>query len=179
MRIQSYAEFVANVLSALGPVLPGGIDPKAGFSGASFPDQDSALLKGERALFLQQLAIDLEPVTGVGAALYEAGMSPATQLPMLAHAAYPKNLRRWLNGTLPRKRKARSDFVLVAACWLCCWGGEELADSNELLAAREEVLRSAGLDYIVSEGEAAPLQLAEALWALSTAAYERSLDAAR
>lgn len=114
MPFQPYSEYVANILSALTPVLPEGVDLKTGFSGAASPSQESAVLKGGRALFLRQMAIELEQITGADASLYEIKIGPATQLPTLSHAAYPKNLRRWLSGTIPRKSKARADFVLVA-----------------------------------------------------------------
>lgn len=38
-----------------------------------------------------------------------------------SHCCYPKNLQRWLNGTLSRKKRCRIEFVALAVCWAAGW----------------------------------------------------------
>ena len=125
-NFDSYAAFTAAVVSLVAPLMPGDLDAKVRFSGCygqwGWPSSDAATLRGERALFLEGLAIETESVTGIDSSLYRTKLGPASHMPLLNHSAYARNLRRWETGTLPRKAKARADFVLVAACWLLSWG---------------------------------------------------------
>lgn len=129
VQTESYASFVASVVTLVQPLLPGDVDPKMRFSGCygewGWPCSDSATLRGRRALFLEQLAAESEDIIGIDRRLYKTELGPASLMPLLGHSAYARNIRRWEKGVLPRKTKARADFALVAACWLLAWGDAE------------------------------------------------------
>lgn len=93
------------------------------------------------------------------------------------HAAYRRNLRRWSAGQLPRKRRARIDFAMLAALWAAGWG-------------RFEDPRAVGCRNLLSEvavGGERPMSLVakagdvdEVLLSIRTAVeavYRQSLDA--
>ena len=175
-----YPDFIRNTMAAVAPLLPDDVDAKLGFSGCcdgwGWPCADSATLRGERALFLEQLAQEAEAITGVEAALYVTRPGLSGVKPILDHSAYARNIRRWETGTLPRKRKARSDFVLVAACWLFGWGVQKVASSGLNADARATVLGWTGMP---DDDEPDIISVVSALWQSSDAAYRLSLAGRR
>jgi len=176
----SYAEFTTAVVSLVAPLLPGDLDAKMRFSGSygewGWPSSDSATLRGKRALFLERLAAKTEGITGVDSSLYKTRLGPASLKPLLDHSAYARNIRRWEKGTLPRKAKARADFVLVAACWLLSWGEDE-SRSGRAATARGALCRWVGLDRTWGANDQE--EILEALWHASVSAYRASLESRR
>ena len=157
--------------------MPSDADPKMRFSGCygewGWPCSDSATLRGQRALFLEQLANEAEDITDVDRRLYKAELGPASLVPLLSHSAYARNIRRWEKGVMPRKTKARADFALVAACWLLAWGDIEGALFDQAALARKALEPSyAEQDGLTDDR----MVIVEALWVASNRAYRASLD---
>lgn len=174
----TYDTFVSKLLWALRPLLPSRVSPELSFSGSDENRKiliaDAAIVSGSRALALWYFATLSEEITGVPANLYQPYPGPSRGTPLLEHSAYARNLRRWEAGTLPRKRKARADLVLVASCWLLNWGnglpevrGLKLANAHEEVA--DLVLGGEPLEA------AKPSRAVAQLWEASTLAYQESL----
>lgn len=171
----TYDQFVKRVVCETGPLLPGALSPELEFAGSDVPDADAALLHCGRALALEALARMTAHVTGADVHEYAHGRTLIRKEPVLLHAAYARNIRRWERGTLPRKRKARTDFVLVAVCWLYAWGDADQAFDDAHRAARERVTGWLAIDdRCVGRGMTA---LVRELWHASSLAYRASLDA--
>ena len=46
----------------------------------------------------------------------------------IAHSCYPRNLRRWMNDTISRKKRCRVELCVLVWCWYASWL-EEVARS--------------------------------------------------
>lgn len=57
----------------------------------------------------------------------------------ITHSCYPKNLSRWMNGTLSRKQKCRADYCALVWCWYSFWL-EEINPDLDKNALKEELL---------------------------------------
>ena len=170
----TYDLFVKGVMAEVSPLL-GKRSPELEFAGSVFADADMATLHCGRALALEALARMTSFITGADPHDYAHGRTLIRKNPMLCHAAYARNIRRWKRGTLPRKRKARVDFVLVTVCWLYAWGDADQAFDDVHVAVRERVT-----DWLVSDDRLARrgmTMLVRELWRVSTMAYRASLDA--
>ena len=175
-----YEEFVRGLLRALDPVLPEGVSHELSFSGSMDagrrPGADMAIVGGDHAVaFLATMALAAD-VVGVSPDDYEVTFSIATKRPLVAHAAYARNLRRWEAGTLPRKRRARAELVVVATCWLCGWEDGRDAGPERVAEAWAQV---SALAKSMPEDPSDRRAVASALWDLSSRAYAESLAARR
>lgn len=160
------------------PVLPKGVSPELSFSGSMDggrkPGPDMAVVGGRRAITFLRTSALAYVTTGVSTDCYEITRSLVTDVPLVAHAAYARNLRRWESGTLPRKRRARADLVVVATCWLVGW--EDGHDAEPVRMA-EAWARLASFADIALDGPSDRVAVATALWHLSATAYKTSLAA--
>lgn len=171
----TYDQFVKRVVCEVAPLLPGALSPELEYAGSDVPDADAAPLHCGRALALEALARMTAHVTGADVHEYAHGRTLIRKEPVLLHAAYARNIRRWERGTLPRKRKARVDFVLVAVCWLYAWGDAECAFVGAHRAARERMIGWLAPHARCAGGGMAAL--VRELWHASSLAYRASLDA--
>lgn len=176
----TYDVFVRELLDALSPVLPSGVSPELSFSGTMVdglrPDPDSAVVGGRRAATFLMTATLASEVTGVSPNEYRVTRSLITDVPLVAHSAYARNLRRWESGTLPRKRRARSDLVIVATCWVVGWEDGRDAEADAMTMAWE---RLHALAESAPDDNADRAAVVASLWGLSSRAYRASLDARR
>lgn len=115
-----YDRFVRELLDVVRPVRPEGVSAELSLSvsmdGGRKPGPDMAIVGGRRAIAFLRTSALASGVTGVSPDCYEVTRSLVTDVPLVAHAAYARNLRRWESGTLPRKRRARADLVVIATC---------------------------------------------------------------
>ena len=173
-----YSEFVRGLLDVVRPVLPIGVSAELSFSGSMDagrkPGADMAIVGGRRAItFLATLALTYG-FTNVSPDDYEVTRSIATDKPLVAHAAYARNLRRWEAGTLPRKRRARADLVVVATCWIVGW--EDGRDASPKRMA-ETWARLCSFVDDATDDPSDRVSVGAALWHLSSKAYRASLGA--
>lgn len=175
-----YDQFVKALLDVVQPVLPKGISPELSFSGSMDsgrkPGPDMAIVGGRRAItFLRTAALAYDS-TDVSPDDYAVSRSLVTNVPLIAHAAYARNLRRWEAGTLPRKRRARADLVVVATCWLTGWEDGRDANPDQVAEARGRFCTFAG---VTLDDPSNRTSVVAVLWHLSSEAYEASLAARR
>ena len=176
----SYDRFVKDLLHAVRPVLPEGVCPELSFSGSMHagrrPGPDMAVVGGRRAIAFLRTSALAYGSTGVSPDAYEVTRSLVTDVPLVAHSAYARNIRRWERGTLPRKRRARADLVVVATCWLVGWEDGRDAAPERMAEAWARLSELADVDLVDPSDRAA---VAATLWDLSSSAYETSIAARR
>ena len=90
----------------------------------------------------------------------------------IIHSCYPKNLRRWLSGTVGR-RKCRTEFCVLVWCHAIGWNGASDCPKNRLEKCRER-MRMICMEYLPDWRESADFSI-EMLWAAANAAYQASL----
>lgn len=177
MGEMTYSQFVGSIVKVVSPLLSPAVSRDLSFSGSPedgrLPGADSAMLSGKRAYTFLATAAIAHEFTGISPNDYGLAYGVATSCPLVYHAAYARNIRRWRKGTLPRKRKARADLVLVATCWLCGWedGGVPSA------LARADASRL--LHELAGAAPNGRREVAQLLWGLSADAYRTSIERRR
>lgn len=88
----------------------------------------------------------------------------------LVHSCYPKNIRRWLNGTISRKKKCRVEFCILVWCHATGWNSNVITDTK--LKKCQDRMKDICSRYIeVDEGIPFSVEL---LWKAASSAYEQS-----
>lgn len=171
----TYDAFVSELLQLLSPLFPGNRSVAQEFSADRLDNTDSATLYGTQALaFMEVIGIAKEHLD-IADGSYVLGKTLVREEPMLGHSAYARNINRWKHSekpTLPRKKKPRMDFVIIATCWLYAWGDRRLATSDTYRAVRRTVWEWAGGD--VSHNDVTPETMVTRLWQMSVNAYAAS-----
>ena len=85
------------------------------------------------------------------------------------HSCYPKNIYRWRNGTLSRKRLCRVEYVTLLYCWAVNWA-ECDENSSSAIAAK---LRSVSAKYAEHTSEEDDLLIS--LWKGCETAYKKTI----
>lgn len=57
----------------------------------------------------------------------------------ITHSCYPKNVSRWMKGTVSRKQRCRADYCALVWCWYSFWL-EEINPDLDKDALRNELL---------------------------------------
>lgn len=169
----TYDVFVKAVLEEVTPLLPGERSPELEFAGSDRADADSATLHCSRALSLESLAHATALRMGLNPNVYSHALTSLRAEPFLHHGAYARNIRRWERGTLPRKRKVRADFVLVATCWLYAWGDRRHACDEIHISARQSLVER--LFEAKPARDVHAMVMALVLWRASSDAYSLSM----
>lgn len=171
----TYDAFVKELLLSLSPLFPGKLS-LATFSGGEGDGRDSATLYCERAEFFSKLGQDTAKELGVDKTRYVCGKTRISEEPILRHAAYAKNIRRWVNGDRPRKRVARADLILVSVCWLYGWGDTDLLGDSAHDEARERLHERLCIDVFC---DTEPKDVVSALKEISETTYQNTLRTRR
>ena len=137
--------------------------------------QEYAILKNEYAKLFKsevQKNLDLFELSGNEFQLEQSKIYP-TEVKLL-HSCYPKNIRRWLSGTISRKKKCRIEFCVLAWCHSIGWN--MVSDDHALKKLRKCQREIAEIckDYICVEQASEPEYSISLLWKASTNAYRRS-----
>ena len=173
----TYNAFVSELLRLLSPLFPGEHSVAQEFSADQLTNTDSATLYCTQAVvFMIMAGIAREPL-GIADGDYVLGETLVQKKPILEHSAYARNINRWRRAdrpTLPRKKKPRMDFVIVAACWLYAWGDERLLLSDTYRAVRRAVWEWTRGD--VGRKDVSPKMMVAELWRMSSDAYAASRE---
>ena len=89
----------------------------------------------------------------------------------LEHSCYPKNLRRWLTGTISRKKANRCEFCILVWCHATGWNA---SFDKENTAAYNECHKELLTICNKYAGNAAPVLSFEQLWNASSMSYRAS-----
>ena len=135
---------------------------------------DYAMLEGKAALTFGYFAVNNLKLLGITE--YDLDLflpSPQPEKLKINISCYPKNLRRWMQGTLSRKNKCRAEFCLLVWCHACGWDFMNAEVSPEQERIRKGLLQICKT-FIGEESSADDMSL-EVLVKASNAAYRRSL----
>ena len=88
----------------------------------------------------------------------------------IEHSCYPKNVRRWLSGTISRKKKCRIEFCVLVWCHAIGWNLYS-NKQNEKLNQCQQKLKTICMDYLVKEDMLDKELSFEMLWNASKCAY--------
>lgn len=140
----NYANFVTEIIKCIEPLMNPDEDKLVAFSGGCSNKmrnlQDYACIRGSDAVFFLNCAQLLKADPGVNEMCFQPEYTIANpKTPKYTHSCYAKNLRRWMSGTISRKRKCRAEFVLLAACWCFGFGQDELKVKPEIDVCRRQI----------------------------------------
>lgn len=175
-RIKPYTKFVNEtyqcVIRALDPKEKAARifceDPDQSLSSGS---EEYAILRNDYARFFFDTISNNEDLLGITKEEFELKVSPIYPDEIkLVHSCYPKNLRRWLKGTVSRKKRCRIEFCVLVWCHAVDWKKEPASDRKCDICRKQitEICRN----YI--EIDRSDLFSFEMLWKASSAAYEQS-----
>ena len=91
----------------------------------------------------------------------------------ITHSCYPKNLRRWKNGTISRKKKCRIEFCVLVWCHATGWSLYPNKENEKLNTCRQN-LKKICMDYLPQEDISKKELSFDILWKASMSAYCRS-----
>lgn len=100
--------------------------------------QEIAFLRGDDAKLFIDIIHDNADIFGICKDEFVLTI-PKSKLSMVkySHSCYPKNVRRWLSGTLSRKKKCRVEFIVLIACWAIGWKRDMSMDADYVECRRE------------------------------------------
>lgn len=173
----TYDAFVSDLLQLLSPLFPGNRSVAQEFSADRLDNTDSATLYGTQARAFMAVVGVAKDHLDIADGSYLLGETLVNKEPMLGHSAYARNINRWRHSekpTLPRKKKPRMDFVIIATCWLYAWGDGRLATSDTYRAVRRTVWEWTGGDEGLKG--VTPETMVTKLWQMSVDAYASSRE---
>ncbi len=83
--------------------------------------QEYALLRGSDARYFINIIYSCKEIFDIEEDDYRLEPSRISGV-KYQHTCYPKNIRRWLNGTVSRKKRCRVELVALVICWATDWG---------------------------------------------------------
>ena len=138
-----------------------------GYSGT----QEYAILRNEYARFFVDV-MDQNPelfMPDSNPCVLEASRIKLGEV-KVSHSCYPKNLRRWMKGTISRKQKCRAQFCALVWCWYDLWMEEVNPRVDKV--SLEQTLLGICREYTAC-GDRFRM---EALWTASICAYTKALE---
>ena len=124
----NYTSFISELFHCIEPLLPAQRNPLVAFCSAmpiesGWCIQDSALLMNDCAEFYLRVIRKNKDVFQIKGENYMSKPSLIRKgETRYNHSCYPKNVRRWLQGTLSRKKECRVQFCTFLYCWATGWG---------------------------------------------------------
>lgn len=167
-----YSEYVTEIYNAITEVMPSGSRSLLTFA-AGEPSRnetnESAYLRNEKALFFYNVLVsnaELFQIDTSNIVLHHSLLFRDEVA--IKHSCYSKNLRRWMKGQLPRKRRCRAEFAVLAYCWASAFGTEKQFSDNHLLCKKK--IREICY-YVLNETYSEDCSLLELIWHASCNAY--------
>lgn len=91
----------------------------------------------------------------------------------ITHSCYPKNIRRWLRGTVSRKKKCRIEFCVLVWCHAIGWSLSENKYNTDLSRCQQK-LKEICMEYLPKDDILSKEISFEMLWNASKVAYKDS-----
>ena len=168
-----YAGFVSDVYSAVLDIMPDNSKSLLTFAAgevSGYELGDSAFLQNEKALYFysillsnhEKFHIDPSKIVLHRSLIFRDEVS-------IQHSCYAKNLRRWMNGQLPRKRLCRAEFTTLTYCWITAFGSPEKEEPKYVLA--RENITSICQDILHETGYDKSISLLDLIWLAANYAY--------
>lgn len=172
---EEYTQFINEIFDAIKPVLPAKMHPYTAFSEGPgrtelLSSQDNAVLRRDPAVFFLKSIRKNSALFNIDRNKYKAKRSITVELERTVsynHSCYPKNIRRWMNGTIPRRKKSRVEFCALVYCWAVGWSSSSAIDEAHLSCQTQ--LRTICKKY----GTPFNQDLIEVLWTTFDSLYRR------
>lgn len=124
----AYSEFVTDIFSAITEIMPSDNHSLLTFSAGEISRSETnevAYLRNEKALYFYRnllsnsdlFQIDPSTIILQRSLIFNDEVA-------IRHSCYAKNLRRWMKGQIPRKRRCRVDFAVLSYCWITAFGSD-------------------------------------------------------
>lgn len=135
--------------------------------------QEYAVLRNDRAqLFYSILCSNME-LFGIKHPEHELKISKIYPDEMkIAHSCYPKNVRRWLNGTISRKKNCRIEFCILAWCHAAKWSASFASEKIDTYDNYQKKLLEICNGYLDTQERELTVSL---LWRTNCEAYTRTI----
>lgn len=169
----NYAEFVSDIYSVVLEIMPDSSKGLLTFAAGEISRNeisDFAFLRNEKALYFysvllsnyEKFHIDPSQVVLHRSLIFRDEL-------LIQHSCYAKNVHRWLNGQVPRKRRCRADFTVLTYCWITAFGSDRKNEPKYVLAREKTRLIC---QHILTETEYdTSLSMLELIWLASNYAY--------
>lgn len=174
---KTYTEFVTRLLNCIFTILPKDKSPIESFAETEdrcrLSSREFSVLKNKNAEMFHKVIQTYEEVLGVAEEEYRPfSTSLCPEQPRLSHSCYPKNLQRWLKGTVSRKKQCRVEFCVLVYCHAMNWSMEASEGTGKYAECRSELIEICN-EFL---GETAEKEFSfELLWRASCAAYKNSI----
>ena len=141
---------------------------KENYSGS----QEYAVLRNAEARLFHSVLCDHADVFGLDMAGRPIKVSKIYEdETKITHSCYPKNVRRWLNGTISRKKICRIDFCVLAWCHAAGWNPSFDLERIESYNSCQKKLVEICNGYLGTQERILSIDL---LWKASMEAYLQS-----
>lgn len=172
--VKPYTAFITDVFNCISQYFFDSRNPLIAFAERDKTiytgSQDCAVLRNTDALLFYSVFCDNNDLFSID--IDERLLKKSSIYPdelKIMHSCYPKNIRRWLNGTISRKKICRIDFCILVWCHACGWNN--FSNENILLQCQNDL---ANICTKYSDS-AAPLSFSiKSLWEASSWAYDHS-----
>lgn len=133
--------------------------------------QEYAVLRNEYARFFFDTICNNDDLPGIRKEEFVLKSSPIYPGEIkLVHSCYPKNVRRWLKGTISRKRKCRIEFCVLVWCHAMGWKNESVSD-EKLDSCRNQITEICRNYIEIDEANQFSFEM---IWRAASSAYEQS-----
>ena len=174
--MKAYTEFVNQVFTCISSLFPSQEKKWNIFAEGSedifSSTPEYAILRNENADMFCSLIRQNAELFGIQSSEYEPVSSPLYPSERkIIHSCYSKNVRRWMQGTISRKKTCRVEFCVLAWCHVQNWNrpiGKE--PEEKFLAAKRELLQICN-KFLNTQHTQLSIKL---LWQASSVTYKDS-----
>ena len=171
-KASGYSSFVSAVYDAVMEVLPPGSRSLMTFAAgeaSKYETGEAAFLRNQKALYFYKVLVSNSEMFGIdpSTVILQSSIIYRDEV-AISHSCYAKNLRRWMKGQLPRKRRCRAEFAALTYCWATAFGSPQ-QNSNEYIRCREKIKRICRRSLADPSEKELPLH--ELIWRASCSAY--------
>jgi len=133
-----------------------------------------AILRNENADMFCSLIKQNADLFGIQPSDYEPVSSPLyPSEKKIVHSCYSKNIRRWMQGTVSRKKTCRVEFCVLTWCHVQNWNRPIEKEQEEKFLAAKKVLLQICNKFLHTQYTQLSIEL---LWQTSSAAYNNSFS---
>lgn len=175
--MREYAMFVKGIIEAISEAKGSNLSltdfAEGPFSGEFCTTlQDAAMLTGENAYLFYLIVHNCVKIFDMELADFPVEYTRLVPIQeKYLHSCYPKNLRRWMEGTLPRKKKCRVELVVLTACWASGWSNP-IKETQDCILCRSKITNLCAGILHTKVPEASDMEsFVRLLWKASQEAY--------
>ena len=135
---------------------------------------ECAVLRNDNAKVFVSVIQNHSKLLGISDMEYQLQQSKIYPVEVkIRHSCYPKNVKRWLSGTVSRKKRCRLEFCVLVWCHAAGWS-QMPDEKNMVLKKCREDLQEICMDYLPQKEKIYQEFTFEMLWKASSSAYYHS-----